>query len=122
MGSGTSAVSHLFLLHPFCPLNTDFQAVSGLKYINFGDFNVNVVTLDKLIKEILNEKIPLSLNDTYIGSFILGAAFRIIIHPYPNRNYAAAIVFSYTLSDIILYQKTNNVITKIVPNSVKTVI
>lgn len=80
------------------------------------------MTLDELVKEILAGIIPTSLNGTYFGEFILGAAYRIIIQPYMDRRYAAAIVFSYTLSDIILYKKNNGVITKIVPNSVKTVI
>ncbi len=103
-------------------LNTDIQAMNGLKYINFGNFNVEVVNLDKVVKEILDGKIPASLNDTYIGSFILGAAYRIIIHPYTSKKYAAAIVFSYTLSNIILYQKNNDVITRIIIHGEKTVI
>lgn len=103
-------------------LNTDFQAVSGLKYINFGDVNVNTVTIDEYIKEILNEKIPLSLNDTYICSFTLGAACRLIIQPYTSRNYASAILFSYAFENIIFYKKASGVVIKIVPNSEKTVI
>lgn len=103
-------------------LNTDIQAVNGLKYINFGDINVNTVTVDEFIKEILNGKIPLSLNDTYICSFTLGAACRIIIQPYTNKNYASAILFSYAFNDIIFYKKVNGVVTKIIPDSVKTII
>lgn len=103
-------------------LNTDIQAVNGLKYINFGDINVNTVTVDEFIKEILNGKIPLSLNDTYICSFTLGAACRIIIQPYTNKNYASAILFSYAFNDIIFYKKVDSVVTKIIPDSVKTII
>ena len=103
-------------------LNTDILGVSGLKYINFGDINVNTVTIDEFIKEILNEKIPLSLNDTYICSFTLGAACRLIIQPYTNRNYASVILFSYAFDNIIFYKKANGVVVKIVPNSEKTVI
>lgn len=99
-----------------CSLNTDIQAVNGLKCIDFGNFNVNVVTIDELVKEIMNGIIPLSEKDTYIGSFILGSCYRIIIQPYINRNYASAILFSYASKGVIFYEKAYGILKKYTTN------
>lgn len=105
-------------------LNTDIQSFKGLKYINFGDFNYSVITLDNLVKNILSDKIPLSADNTYIGRFVLGAEYRIIIQPYRSKNFASALLFSYALDigGFTFYTKRDGIVTKYTMESVSTVI
>ena len=89
--------------------NTDLQGMDGIKYIDFGAYDGSKKTLDDVVKEILN-KFPLALNDTYIGYFVMGPTYRIIIQPFRERTHASAIVFSYATKGVVFYTKiVNNV-------------
>ncbi len=90
-------------------LNTDLQGMDGIKCIDFGAYDGSKKTLDDVVKEILN-KFPLALNDTYIGYFVMGPTYRIIIQPFRERTHASAIVFSYATKGVVFYTKiVNNV-------------
>lgn len=92
-----------------CSLNTDLQGMDGIKCIDFGAYDGSKKTLDDVVKEILN-KFPLALNDTYIGYFVMGPTYRIIIQPFRERTHASAIVFSYATKGVVFYTKiVNNV-------------
>ena len=62
------------------------------------------MTLDDVVKEILN-KFPLSLDGMYIGYFVMGPTYRIIIQPFRERTHASAIVFSYATKGMVFYTK-----------------
>lgn len=119
MGSGTSAVSHLFLLHPFCPLNTDFQAVSGIKYIDFDRYDFNTMSVDDCIKDIL-DKIPRTMSHVYMCSFILGSSYRFIAQSNPSGLHASGILFSYATTGIIVYRKSGGYTIKYETNWTET--
>lgn len=85
-------------------LNTDLQATAGIKYIDFGAYDGRKMTLDDVVKEILN-KFPLSLDGMYIGYFVMGPTYRIIIQPFRERTHASAIVFSYATKGMVFYTK-----------------
>lgn len=90
-------------------LNTDLQGMDGIKYIDFGAYDGSKKTLDDVVKEILNN-FPLALNNTYIGYFVMGPTYRIIIQPFRERTHASAIVFSYATKGVVFYTKiVNNV-------------
>lgn len=89
--------------------NTDLQGMDGIKCIDFGAYDGSKKTLDDVVKEILNN-FPLALNNTYIGYFVMGPAYRIIIQPFRERTHASAIVFSYATKGVVFYTKiVNNV-------------
>lgn len=85
-------------------LNTDLQATAGIKYIDFGAYDGSKMALDDVVKEILN-KFPLSLDGVYIGYFVMGPTYRIIIQPFRERTHSSAIVFSYATKGVVFYTK-----------------
>ncbi len=102
-------------------LNTDLQGMDGIKYIDFGAYDGSKKTLDDVVKEILNN-FPLSRNDTYIGYFVMGPMYRIIIQPFQERTHASAIVFSYATKGVIFYTKIVNNVKKYTTNWDETAI
>lgn len=88
----------------FHELNTDLQATAGIKYIDFGAYDGSKMALDDVVKEILN-KFPLSLDGVYIGYFVMGPTYRIIIQPFRERTHSSAIVFSYATKGVVFYTK-----------------
>ncbi len=102
-------------------LNTDLQGMDGIKYIDFGAYDGSKKTLDDVVKEILNN-FPLSRNDTYIGYFVMGPMYRIIIQPFQERTHASAIVFSYATKGVIFYTKIVNNVKKYTTNWDETTI
>lgn len=109
---GTNDISKLgdgTLTGAVSKLNTDLQGMDGIKYIDFGAYDGSKKTLDDVVKEILNN-FPLALNNTYIGYFVMGPTYRIIIQPFRERTHASAIVFSYATKGVVFYTKiVNNV-------------
>ncbi len=102
-------------------LNTDLQGMDGIKYIDFGAYDGSKKTLDDVVKEILNN-FPLSRNDTYIGYFVMGPMYRIIIQPFQERTHASAIVFSYATKGVVFYTKIVNNVKKYTTNWDETTI
>ncbi len=102
-------------------LNTDLQGMDGIKCIDFGAYDGSKRTLDDIVKEILNN-FPLALNNTYIGYFVMGPTYRIIIQPFRERTHASAIVFSYATKGVIFYTKIVNNVKKYTTNWDETAI
>ncbi len=102
-------------------LNTDLQGMDGIKCIDFGAYDGSKKTLDDVVKEILNN-FPLSRNDTYIGYFVMGPMYRIIIQPFQERTHASAIVFSYATKGVVFYTKIVNNVKKYTTNWDETTI
>lgn len=102
-------------------LNTDLQGMDGIKCIDFGAYDGSKRTLDDIVKEILNN-FPLALNNTYIGYFVMGPTYRIIIQPFRERTHASAIVFSYATKGVIFYTKIVNNVKKYTTNWDETTI
>ncbi|MCI8707883.1 MAG: hypothetical protein HFH44_14460 [Lachnospiraceae bacterium] len=102
-------------------LNTDLQGMDGIKCIDFGAYDGSKRTLDDIVKEILNN-FPLALNNTYIGYFVMGPTYRIIIQPFRERTHASAIVFSYATKGVVFYTKIVNNVKKYTTNWDETTI
>ena len=102
-------------------LNTDLQGMDGIKCIDFGAYDGSKRTLDDIVKEILNN-FPLALNNTYIGYFVMGPTYRIIIQPFRERTHASAIVFSYATKGVFFYTKIVNNVKKYTTNWDETAI
>ena len=96
--------------------NTGIKNVEGIKYINFGDFRNPMLSLDDAMRKILNELLPLSIHDICIVSFRTDGTYRAIIQPNSSRDFASAIVFSYMISEIIIYRKSGGRIAKLTTN------
>ena len=94
----------------FCKLNTDLQGVSGLKFIDFGNYDYYTTTVDDCIKDIFI-KTPVNDKYTYFGRFIHGQEYKVIIQSYPTGDYNSLILFSYNCK-LTYYTKAPGSITK----------
>ena len=96
----------------FHTLNTDLQDVSGIRFIDFGAYDHESMTVDEVIKEILN-KVPLDRGGIFLGRFVRGQEYRVVMQSYKhNWDYGSAILFSYAFPEIIFYRKTSGVLRK----------
>lgn len=103
------------MFFPYRKLNTGIQDVNGIKYINFGEYKHGSIALDDLVKEIF-VKTPATMDVTYIGSFMLGSTYRIIIQSHPSGLHASAILFSYALKGAFYYTKINGIVKRYTTN------
>ena len=91
-------------------LNTDLQNVSGLKFIDFGRYDYNTITVDDCIKDILR-RTPVNDQYTYFGRFVRGQEFKVIVQSYPTGDYNSLILFGYA-SELTYYTKSPGGIAK----------
>ena len=96
--------------HPLSSLNTDLQNVSGLKFIDFGRYDYNTITVDDCIKDILR-RTPVNDQYTYFGRFVRGQEFKVIVQSYPTGDYNSLILFGYA-SELTYYTKSPGGIAK----------
>ena len=96
----------------FHTLNTDLQDVSGIRFIDFGEYDHESMTVDEVIKEIFN-KVPLDRKNIFLGCFVRGQEYKVVMQSYKhNRDYGSAILFSYAFPEVIFYRKTSGVLRK----------
>ena len=80
-------------------LNTDLKDVSGIRFIDFGEYDHESMTVDEVIKEIFN-KVPLEREGIFLGRFMRGQEYKVVMQSYKhNRDYGSAILFSYGTPD-----------------------
>lgn len=93
-------------------LNTDLKDVSGIRFIDFGAYDHESMTVDEVIKEIFN-KVPLEREGIFLGRFMRGQEYKVIMQSYKhNRDHGSAILFSYAFPEVIFYRKTSGVLRK----------
>ena len=96
----------------FRTLNTDLKDVSGIRFIDFGEYDHESMTVDEVIKEIFN-KVPLEREGIFLGRFMRGQEYKVVMQSYKhNRDYGSAILFSYAVPEVIFYRKTSGVLRK----------
>lgn len=93
-------------------LNTDLKDVSGIRFIDFGEYDHESMTVDEVIKEIFN-KVPLDRKNIFLGCFVRGQEYKVVMQSYKhNRDHGSAILFSYAFPEVIFYRKTSGVLRK----------
>ena len=113
---GVQILLHYYSIHfPYRKLNTGIRDISGLKCIDFGEYDHLTFTIDDIVKDIFL-KAPLSTKDTYIGTFIQAGVYKIIVQPYLRREYSSAIVFGYGTKGILFYVKVNGTVYRYTTN------
>lgn len=70
------------------------------------------MTVDDCVKDIFVNKIPLEDKYIYLGRFVRGQEYKLIMQSYPGIRYGSAILFSYGIGGIITYTEGENVIYK----------
>lgn len=90
-------------------LNTGIENTEYIKYVNFGAYEHISNTVDDVVKDIINNKIPLSTYYFYFGQFSYYGIYKMIIQSHSQKEYASAIVFSYAYKGILFYTKTGGV-------------
>ena len=92
----------------FRTLNTD---LGGIKFIEFGVYDHTTMSVDDVVKEILN-KTPLASGELHVCHFDRGQQFILIVQSYMTRNFGSAILMSYNFKGLIFYKRLSGVLYK----------